>query len=358
MLDFNKFERQIILPNFGVSAQQKLHDAKVLIVGAGGLGCPVILYLSAAGIGNIGIAENDEVSINNLHRQILFNKSQIGELKTKALQQRLPDFKFNFHPAIDKINALEIINQYDIIVDTTDNFSTRYLINDACVLSNKVLVSASIHQFNGQLGVFNFPLHNNQRSGTYRCLFPEAPKQSLNCAEAGVLSTVAGVMGTLQAHETIKVITGIGNILYNKLLIWDGQTMQQNILQFEKDELAVAHLIKNGLLQSYDLIENCETENTNDISVKELKLKIQSNELFQLIDVREQYEHEEFNIGGDWMQMNDLIKQPQFMATDKPVILYCKVGERSKIAQQRLQDKFGFTNIYNLKGGIMAWKKD
>ncbi|MFM2225219.1 MAG: hypothetical protein RJA07_1421 [Bacteroidota bacterium] len=358
MLNINKFERQIILPNFGVSAQQKLHDAKVLIIGAGGLGCPVILYLSAAGIGNIGIAENDVVSINNLHRQILFNESQIGTLKREAVQQQLPNFKFNFHPAIDRKNALKIINQYDFIIDTTDNFPTRYLINDACVLLNKILISASIHQFNGQLGVFNFPLQNNKRSGTYRCLFPEAPSQSLNCAEAGVLSTVAGVMGTLQAHETIKTIAGIGNILYNKLLIWDGKTMQQNILQFEKDELAVAHLIKNGLLQSYDAIETCELENANDISVKELKLKIENNELFQLIDVREQYEHEEFNIGGNWILINDLIKQPQLIATDKPVILYCKIGERSKIAQQRLQDKFGLTNIYNLKGGIRAWKKD
>ncbi|MFM2048825.1 MAG: hypothetical protein RI955_1373, partial [Bacteroidota bacterium] len=152
--------------------------------------------------------------------------------------------------------------------------------------------------------------------------------------------------------EVIKIVANLGTILYDKLLIWDGLTMQQNIIQFTKNNEAVAKLIKNGLADTYDLNENCETELNQDISIDELNLKIKNNESFQLIDVREFYEHQDFNIGGEWIVMNDLLKQPEKISTDKPVILYCRIGERSKITQQRLQDKYGFTNLFNLKGGI------
>ena len=359
-MNFNpqKFSRQIILPEFGLAAQQKLADAKVLIVGAGGLGCPVIQYLSAVGIGTIGIAENDLVNVSNLPRQILYDESQVGIAKAEAIKNRfsIRYSQFTFHNALSKENILEIVKNYEVIVDTTDNFSTRYLVNDACVLLDKILVSASIHQFNGQLSVFNFPLQNGECSATYRCLFPEAPIESSNCAEAGVLSTVAGVMGTLQAHEVVKVITGIGEILYNKLLLWNGKTMQQSILNFEKNKAEVELIKANGLANDYSISSFCSDEILIDIDVQQLKEKIKQQEKFQLIDVREEFEHNEFNIGGDWIQMKDLLKKPEKISTTLPVILYCKKGERSKIAQQRLIYKFGFNNIFNLKGGTDAWR--
>ncbi|MEN9522551.1 MAG: hypothetical protein RL065_928 [Bacteroidota bacterium] len=352
MLNFKKYERQIILPNFGIAAQQKLQQARVLIIGAGGLGCPVILYLAASGIGNIGIAESDAVSLSNLHRQIIYSENQIGKPKAEALQQKLSDYNFKIYNSIQKENVLNIFKDYDIIVDTTDNFQTRYLVNDACVLLDKILVSASIHQYQGQLSVYNYPISNDERSATYRCLFPEAPTNSLNCAEAGVLPTIAGIIGTMQAHETIKVITSVGDILCNKLLIFDGLKMQQNIIQFSKDKVAVEELLKNGLTENYETNFDCEVENLQEITLDELNEKIKNGDDFQLIDVREWHEHETFNIGGEWIQMNDLLKQPEKIAPNKPVILYCRVGERSSITQQRLQDKYGFTNLFNLKGGI------
>jgi adenylyltransferase/sulfurtransferase len=355
---FLKYERQIILPNFGIEAQQKIAAAKVLVIGAGGLGCPVILYLAASGIGNIGIAESDVVSLSNLHRQIIYSENQVGKPKAEALQEKLSDYKFQFHEAITTENVLSIFTHYDIIVDTTDNFATRYLVNDACVLLDKILVSASIHQFQSQLSVYNYPISAIERSATYRCLFPESSSIK-NCAEDGVLPTIAGIAGTMQANEVIKIVTGLGNVMYNKLVLVNGLTLQQNIIEFAKDEQAVQQLKLNGLATNYVADFYCETSNSElEINANELnQILIQHPESIVLIDVREDWEHQQFNIGGQNLQTNDLLKQPNIFNTSKQIILYCKIGERSKIAQQRLIEKYKCTNIYNLKGGVVAWQK-
>jgi adenylyltransferase/sulfurtransferase len=360
MNNLSRYERQIILPNFGIEAQQKIEAAKVLVIGAGGLGCPVIQYLAAVGVGKIGIIDGDIVAENNLHRQILYSESDIGKSKIEALKSNFTNsnqFVF-FDELLNNENVFSIFNDYQIIVDTTDNFATRYLVNDACVITDKILVSASIHQFKAQLAVYNYPINSNNRSATYRCIFPESSTIK-NCAEDGVLPTIAGIAGTLQANEVIKIITGLGNVMYNKLVLFDGLTLQQNILEFPKDEKAVQQIKANGLLKNYNLEINCETINPElEITVNELQQKLNTQpESIVLIDVREDWEHLQFNIGGQNILVNELLKQPEIFETSQQIVLYCKIGERSKIAQQRLLEKYNFQNIYNLKGGIMAWQK-
>ncbi len=351
---FSKFSRQILLPEIGRNGQMKLATARVLVVGAGGLGCPVIQYLNAAGITQLTVIDDDIVSENNLHRQVIYSEENIGLKKVAMIAARFSAVK----TICDKLtieNALSIIANYDIVVDTTDNFSTRYLINDACVLLDKILVSASVQKFAGQLAVFNYPLVNQQRSGTYRCLFPEPPSENLNCDTAGVLGTVAGIMGTLQANEVIKVITGAGNVLANQLLLFDGLRMEARILKYVRNEREVDAILQNGLQETH-FFPSCENENVNEITVDELKQELQSKNSIQLIDVREEEEHHDFNIGGKNIPLSQIVKQPESIVKNKKVVLYCRIGERSKIAIQRLQDKYGYTNLVNLKGGIEAWK--
>src|ERR1035437_2494874 len=225
-----RYARHIILPEIGLEGQQKLKQAKVLVVGAGGLGCPVLQYLTAAGVGTLGIIDFDTVDESNLQRQVLYSTEDIGKHKAAIAKEKLekqnPDINLVSHVAhLTSANALEIISQYDIVVDGSDNFATRYLVNDACVILNKVLVFGSIFKFEGQVSVFNY-----KGGPTYRCLYPEAPAEGdvPNCAEIGVLGVLPGIVGTLQANEVIKIITGIGDILSGKLLTLDALTMQFN----------------------------------------------------------------------------------------------------------------------------------
>ncbi|RMI26214.1 MAG: molybdopterin-synthase adenylyltransferase MoeB, partial [Calditrichaeota bacterium] len=238
-----RYHRHIIIPEFGIEGQQKLKAARVLVVGTGGLGSPLLLYLAAAGVGTLGIVDFDVVEDSNLHRQVLFNQQDLGMPKVEAAKKRLmalnPHIEVvTYNTRLTSANALEIIRDYDVVADGTDNFPTRYLVNDACVLLGKPNVYASIFQFEGQVSVFNYVDKNGEVGPNYRCLYPEPPPPGLvpNCAEGGVLGVLPGIIGCLQANEVIKVITGIGEPLSGRLLIFDALKFEVRILKFKRDE--------------------------------------------------------------------------------------------------------------------------
>lgn len=344
------YNRQLILDNFGLDAQLKLKQARILVVGAGGLGCPVLQYLSAAGIGNIGILDGDVVSISNLHRQILFSINDIGKKKAIVAKEKLiaqnPNISIeSFAENITVNNAIELIQQYDIIADCTDNFAARYLINDACVLTKKPFVSAAILKFEGQLSVFNYQTKIN-----YRDVFPEPPTTIQNCAEAGVIGVLCGIIGSMQANEIIKMITNIGDNMEGKLVCYDALS---NKIQSYKIKPSTIEIKK--LQDNYEFA--CETKSTQikEISVQELKNKIEKKDDFQLIDVREIQEFEIANIGGELIPLNSILENQHKISKTKQVIVHCKSGVRSAKAIEQLQQN-GFSNLYNLKGGMDAYR--
>ena len=343
-----RYSRHIILPEIGIEGQEKFKASKVLVVGCGGLGCPILQYLTAVGIGTIGIIDFDLVSESNLQRQILFSTNDIGKQKVIVAKEKLtkqnPFITIKTYTAkIEIANALEIIKEYDIIVDGSDNFSTRYLLNDACVMLDKPLVSGSIFKFEGQVTVFNF---NN--GPTYRCLYTEPPSSNEmpNCSDIGVLGIMPGIVGLLQANEVIKMITNIGEVLSGKLLTIDALALQFNLFSFD--------LVPQNkyITQLVETPYYCSNNTVKEISSDELKHMISKNERIQLIDVREKNEHEIKNIGGELISLNSLKENLQRIAKDKPVIVYCQVGARSRKAVHFLQQN-GFTNVYNLSNGLI-----
>lgn len=342
--ELQRYNRQMLMPEFGLAGQEKLKQAKVLVIGCGGLGSPILLYLTAAGIGTLGIVENDNVDISNLQRQILYSSSAVGQAKINETVKRLsalnPLVTFNQYPTrLTTENALNIIKDYDIIIDGTDNFPTRYLVNDACVMLDKPFVYGAIHRFEGQISVFN-----HQNSATYRDLFPTPPppEQAPNCAEAGVLGVLPGIIGSMQALEAIKVITNIGEPLSGKLLVLDTLSMQSRIIRIPKmpDTPKITQLI--------DYETFCGLKSTSDITYDELK----TLENYQLIDVREKHEYETQNIGGELMPLSELEKHLPKISREKTVVVHCQSGIRSQKAIKILQENFGFTNLINLTGGI------
>ena len=355
--EITRYSRQTILPEIGMEGQQKLKNATVLIIGAGGLGCPVLQYLSAAGIGTIGIVDDDTVDESNLHRQIIYNISDIGKSKAMIAAEKLflqnLHIKFNvFKNRLTKENAIAVISDYDIVVDCSDNFPTRYLVNDACVILKKPLVFGSVYQFEGQVSVFNYKL-----GPTYRCLFPDPPTESFNCSEIGVIGVLPGITGTIQANEVIKMITGIGEVLSGKLLIIDALTLSFNTISFTRTE----ENTKMDKLQDYDGL--CEIEKTNEriikqITVSELKSKLDKKEDLQIIDVRELYEYEICNLNGELIPLREVSKNLHKIAVKNPVIVYCHHGTRSAIAIKYMQENASFSNLYNLTGGIHTWAKE
>lgn len=314
----NRYSRHILLDEMGEKGQLKLKQASVLVVGAGGLGVPVLQYLVAAGVGKIGIVDDDVVEESNLQRQVLYNTAHIGKKKADVAAKSL--FLLNpniqYQSFIDKIhsdNAFEIISDYNIIVDGTDNFPTRYLLNDLCVKMDKTLISGAIFKFEGQVGVFNHLMNDGKRSGTYRCLFPQAPSadDSPDCATIGVIGVVPGLIGMMQAAEVVKLITGVGRLLVNELLLVDLKENSYRNLYFHRDEKAAAKIKNEPLSSSQDYINFCSSNEVvsydiAEILPNELKRRIKAKEDFQLIDVREPSEHELINIGGELMPMNDI----------------------------------------------------
>ncbi len=366
-----KYDRHILLSEIGMEGQERLKAGKVLVIGAGGLGCPMLQYLAAAGVGTIGIIDFDVIEATNLQRQILYSEDDIGKNKvavaTKKIQALNPLIDIiPHHEKLTSENAISIIKDYDIIADGTDNFATRYLVNDACVTLEKVLVFGSIFKFEGQVTVFNCPPNKDSNAGgpTYRCLFPTPPPpdQVPNCGEAGVLGVLPGIVGSIQANEIIKLIIGVGTPLAGKLLLIDAKTMETNTITFSKNADEILKIKQlGGDLSKTDYEVFCKAnDNTmvKEITPKELLEKIEQDEPFQLIDVRESFEYRLSNMKGELIPMRKVKDNIDKIAKDKPVVIHCRSGQRSAMVIQQLQDAHGFTNLYNLKGGIKAWLKE
>lgn len=363
--ELTRYSRHLVLENFGVEAQQKLKNASVLIIGAGGLGCPALLYLTAAGIGTIGIVDFDVVQESNLQRQVLFSNSDIGELKAEVAAKKLssqnPFVKIKpYTTQLTRANCLEIIKDFDIVLDGTDNFQTRYLVNDACVLVDKILIYGSILQYEGQLSVFNVP-SGISRSTNYRDLFPEPPKpnQVPNCEEAGVLGVLPGVIGSMMASEAIKLITNVGEALFNRLMILDISTLETTFIKIpnRNSRHSIVELIDYDVFCGINQTTN-EPKRMKEVTVQELKASLDAKEDFQLIDVREIHENEQANIGGLHIPMGDVPHNVDQIEKDKKVVVYCRSGNRSGNIIQWLEKNQGLTNLYNLKGGMLAWRKE
>ena len=362
-----RYNRHIIIPDFGMEAQQKLKMAKVLVVGSGGLGSPLLLYLAAAGVGTIGIVDYDVVDDSNLQRQVLFSVDDVGNPKTDAAKKRLhslnPFIKINtYNVRLTSLNILDILRDYDVVADGTDNFPTRYLVNDAAVLSGKPNVYASIFQFEGQVSVFNYRNAEGVTGPNYRDLYPTPPPPGLvpNCAEAGVLGVLPGIIGSLQGLEVIKVVTGVGEPLSGRFFTFDALTFETRTFIINRDP---ANPI-NGLsptihaLIDYEAfcgMKDVEEKSFKEISVKELYQWQLQGEKIQLIDVREPHEYEIANIGGELIPLATIGSNTDKINREKKVVIHCKMGGRSMKAVRQLQEEFGFDNVYNLKGGIIAW---
>lgn len=358
--EFRRYARHLSLPSFGEEGQRKLKTARVLVVGAGGLGSPLLLYLAAAGVGRIGIIDFDQIDETNLQRQVLYSVEEVGLSKAERARERIlalnPHIEVRiFKTAFTRENALEIIRDFDIVADGTDNFPTRYLVNDACVLAGKVNVYASIFRFEGQVSVFNYLQGNGERGPNYRDLFPSPPPPDLvpNCAEGGVLGVLPGIIGSMQACEVIKVAAGIGRPLAGRLFLFDAASFTSRILNVRKNpNLKIEKLI------DYEAFCNPAADHDaikDVVQVKELKQWIDQGKDFQLIDVREPYELEIANIGGTNIPLGQIEKASEQIARDKKVVFYCRSGKRSRTAIKRLKNLGEFDNLLNLEGGILAW---
>jgi adenylyltransferase/sulfurtransferase len=346
---FLRYSCQLLLPGFNEQIQQKLQQSKVLVVGAGGLGCPASQYLTAAGVGTIGIADFDVISVSNLHRQILYTAEETGKPKVEVachkLSQQNPGIKLVPHQLkITSENVMQLLRQYDLVVDGTDNFETRYLLNDACVLLGKPLVYGGIYQFEGQVAVWNVKNDDGSRSPNYRDLFPSVDASAVpNCAEGGVIPTIAGIIGCMQANEVLKLLTGTGEVLAGKILIVNALTMQSRI-------------IKTGKTSRVKIESIIPTIEIPAIEASALK-KLIDEAGCELIDVRNEDERAAFHIGGRHIPLASLKEAMPHPNGNKPVIFYCASGKRSEEAVKMVKEKFPGGNVFSLKGGIKAWRE-
>lgn len=361
-----RYSRHLIIPEIGMKGQKRLKASKVLIIGAGGLGSPLGLYLAAAGVGTIGIVDFDVVELTNLQRQILHTTGDIGRPKLEsareAIQALNPHVRMVGHDArLSSENALEILKDYDVVVDGTDNFATRYLVNDACVILGKPNVYGSIFRFDGQVTVFDA-----KRGPCYRCLYPTPPPPGLipSCAEGGVLGVLPGIIGTLQALETIKLITDQGEPLVGRLLLFDALQMKFRELKLKKDPVCPVCGEHPSIHELIDYEEFCgirpreDNHNGNhretQITVEQLKERLDRGEDIQLVDVREPHEYEIVNLGAKLIPLRKLPEHVQELDPNREIVVHCKVGERSERAAEFLRS-VGFKNVKNLVGGIREW---
>jgi adenylyltransferase/sulfurtransferase len=368
--EVRRYSRHLIIPDVAMAGQQRLMNAKVLCVGAGGLGSPALMYLAAAGVGTLGIVEFDTVDESNLQRQIIHGQSDIGKSKALSAKEKIAEINPNVNVVVHEVrldtdNVMEIFAQYDLIVDGTDNFATRYLVNDACVLLKKPYVWGSIYRFDGQASVFWA-----EYGPCYRCLYPEPPPPGMvpSCAEGGVLGVLCASIGSIQTTEAIKLITGIGEPLIGQLMIYDALEMSYRKIKVRKDPkcpLCSEKPSQTALLPDYeafcgvlsDAAEVAVKDST--ISVSDLKTKIDEKENFLLIDVREPSEFEIVRIPGSvlipkqgFLDGSALAGLPQ----DKPIILHCKSGVRSAECLAILKSA-GFADATHVSGGVVAWAK-
>lgn len=340
------------LPLFGQAGQQQLLCAKVLCVGAGGLGAPVLQYLAAAGIGTLGIVDGDQVEISNLQRQVIFNEQDIGKNKAQQAASHLQAFNYELQTKvypefIRQENAEIIAKDFDIIIDATDNYRTRYLLNDVAVKLKKPLISASIYQFQGQCSVFNY-----QNGPCYRCLYEVPPPAELvpNCALGGVLGVLPGLLGSIQATEAIKIILNLGDSLSGRLLMLDALTMTTRELRIIKNPDCPCCYHQESAEKLFN--ENSSAHVT-EIDAKTLAKQINSSEII-LLDVREPYEREICHLGGIHIPLNQLEMRLSELPKNKHIICYCKAGTRGRNAAKWLLKK-DFQSVSNLQGGILSW---
>jgi len=362
-----RYSRHLIMPEVGLDGQLKLKAASVLCVGAGGLGSPVALYLAAAGVGRIGIVDFDVVDYSNLQRQVIHGTPDVGRPKLDSARDRInainPEVTVIPHNvALSSGNALELFRDYDIIVDGTDNFPTRYLVNDACVISGKPNVYGSIFRFEGQASVFAA-----KNGPCYRCLYPEPPPPGLvpSCAEGGVLGILPGVVGTIQATEAVKLIIGVGEPLINRFLIYDALRMRFRELKLRKDvdcpvcgeHPTVQELIDYEQFCGVTNVVEDEGSDQQDATVEDLKKLIDAKENIFVLDVREPQEYQICNIPGSTLiPLGDLPKRLSELEGQGEMIVHCKSGVRSGKAVKLLHEA-GFKRAKNLRGGILAWIK-
>ena len=362
-----RYNRHIIIPEFGEESQLKLKSARVLIIGSGGLGSPALLYLTAAGVGTIGIVDFDVVDDSNLQRQVLFDIHEIGKPKVEAAKRRLealnPHTRFILHNThINSGNALDIIKDYDVVADGTDNFPTRYLVNDATVLLNKPNVYASIFQFEGQVSVFNYVNDQGERGPNYRDLYPSPPPPGLvpSCAEGGVLGVLPGIIGSLQALEVIKVITGIGEPLSGRFYTFDALNFESRTFRIKRRDDNPINGLHPSIHELIDYEQFCgmralEEKPVKEITAQELYDWQVKGKPFKLIDVREPSEYKIVQLGGDLIPLKTVADHIDQIPRDIDVVVLCKSGVRSLKAIRELEEKFGYENLYNLKGGILAY---
>jgi len=372
---YQRYSRHLILPEIGLEGQKKLLAAKVLLIGTGGLGSPLGLYLAAAGVGTLGLVDFDVVDLSNLQRQIIHTNDEIGNLKLDSAEKRIkamnPDTKVNKYPTqITAENAMDIIKDYDLVIDGTDNFPTRYLVNDACVLLNKTNIYGSIYRFDGQATVFK--PHDGP---CYRCLYPEPPPPGMvpSCAEGGVLGILPGTIGLIQATEAVKLITDQGAPLIGRLLIYDALQMKFRELKLRKDPSCplcgdnptISELIDYQEFcgipqQGEEAVSDSQEKAYGVISVQELKEKRDKKEDFVLVDVRETFEYEIAKIEGS--KLIPLGEIPNRFSElnefkEKEIVVHCHHGGRSQRAIEFLVEQ-GFTQLKNLTGGIDVWSTD
>jgi sulfur-carrier protein adenylyltransferase/sulfurtransferase len=365
--ELRRYGRHLVLPEVGTEGQRRLKQARVLLIGAGGLGSPAAMYLAAAGVGTLGLVDFDAVDITNLQRQIIHGTSDIGRPKLDSASDRIRDINPNVHveqydTALTSENALGIARDYDVIVDGTDNFPTRYLVNDTCVLLGIPNAFGSVLRFEGQASVFA-----TDDGPCYRCLFREPPPPGLipNCADAGVLGVLPGLIGTIQATEAIKLVLGKGDPLIGRLLLVDALSMQFRTIQLRRDPLCPAcgtHEIKE--LIDYEAFcgvtinEESNEERISYISPRELATRIERGDDIQLVDVREEWEWQIARIpGARLIPLGMLEDEASTLDPKREVVLMCKSGVRSLHAAEELADA-GFSKLTNLSGGILRWSQD
>jgi sulfur-carrier protein adenylyltransferase/sulfurtransferase len=367
-----RYSRHLLLPEVGMEGQKKLKAAKVLCVGTGGLGSPLALYLAAAGVGTIGLVDFDVVDSSNLQRQIIHSTKSIGRPKIDSAEERLKGLNpfiniVKFETMLTSANALEIISQFDVIADGTDNFQTRYLVNDACVITGKPNAYGSIFRFEGQASVFA-----TKDGPCYRCLYPEPPPPGLvpSCAEGGVLGILPGLVGVIQATEAIKLILGVGEPLIGRLLLVDALNMNFRQLKLRKNPDCPVCGANPTVTELIDYDQFCgiappapasatpsqEVNGVPQISVTDFKRKRDAGEDIYLLDVREPHEFQIANLGGHLIPLGDLPSRIRELDSNREIVVHCKMGGRSQKAAELLKQA-GFNKIQNLAGGIQAWSE-
>lgn len=369
--EIRRYARHLIMPEVGMSGQRRLKGARVLLVGTGGLGSPAAMYLAAAGVGTIGLVDYDVVDASNLQRQVIHGERTVGKRKVDSAADRLKDLnpfiKVEKHNTlVDSGNALELFRNYDVIADGTDNFPTRYLVNDACVLLGKPNVYASIFRFEGQVSVFDA-----KRGPCYRCLYAEPPPPGLvpSCAEGGVFGVLPGVVGSLQATEVIKLLLDLGDPLIGRLLTFDAMTMKVRELKLRKDPQCKVCGPNASVKELIDYVQFCgvpshdhEADGTVlaglEVTVRQLAERQKKHEDFKLIDVREPHEAEIANLrGARLIPLGELPERLHELDSRDDLVVFCKTGARSMKAVQLLRDA-GFSKVKNLRGGINAWSRE